>query len=44
MSLEKNIYKELRKTLKALSLDNLGRCEVCAKIEEKREGDIGRYK
>ena len=34
-SLEKSaIYKNLSKTLRKLELDELGRCEVCAKIKD----------
>lgn len=30
------IYKELSKTLHVLELDELGRCAVCAKIQDER--------
>lgn len=33
---ERVIYQELTKTLKPLPLDGLGRCEACAKIQDKR--------
>lgn len=29
------IYKELTRTLKPLPLDSMGRCEICAKIQEQ---------
>lgn len=30
------MYNELKKVYKPLSLDNLGRCEVCARIMDKK--------
>ena len=31
------IYKELTKTLKKMGLDELGRCEDCARVQDKHD-------
>ena len=33
----KAIYRELKRTLDMLSLDELGRCECCARLQEKNK-------
>ena len=33
----KAIYKELKRTLNILSLDEAGRCECCARLQDKNE-------
>ena len=32
---DKVIYEELSKTLSKMQLDELGRCEVCAKVQDR---------
>ena len=33
------IRYELKKTLERLDLDELGRCEICARVHDNRDGD-----
>ena len=35
-SVNKAIYEELTKTFSALDLDELGRCETCARIQDEK--------
>ena len=35
-SVNKAIYEELTKTFSVLELDEFGRCETCAKIQDKK--------
>ena len=35
-SVNKAIYEELTKTFSALELDELGRCETCARIQDEK--------
>ena len=32
------IYRELTKTLRRMKLDKLGRCEDCARVQDKHKG------